>query len=516
MPESTLKQGSMLLIRGLDVSAPAEYIDAQSASAVQNFSIDRGILSKRYGTAVRGAVIGGSGIEIMAGREITIDGVKYNVRIGLDKIEQYNAGTSAWVDITGVDLTGAADNLIDTAVPLLSGSAILVIANGVDNLRKWTGTGNTADLGGTPPVAKFVQEYKTYLVCANIAGGVDIDQRVQWSDTANPEEWADGNAGAVDLVEDGEAITGLNVFSDYVCVHKKTSIYLGYLVSTQAVFRFDRKSTEVGTVANGSIVNLPTGQQIFLAIDGLHLFNGVTAPLIQSPINDEIRDGLNKEYAYKAWGLLVQDEDEVWIGLPIGSQTRGETVYKYNYNTGVCYKDTRTNVNTAWTASTATGLTWDDFDNSVTWDDLSNRWNDGQLGGSAADIHFGLVTGYTYVQSVSSNGDGSSTIPCIWQSKIFENQEKGRMCRWSEVHLYAKGSGTLICEYSSDGGTTWNALSGSPVTLGTYFPADDSPQVLYLDVVSSQLQVRFRNDTATDVVEIKQFYAGYLNRELRR
>jgi hypothetical protein len=90
------------------------------------------------------------------------------------------------------------------------------------------------------------------------------------------------------------------------------------------------------------------------------------------------------------------------------------------------------------------------------------------------------------------------------------------MCRWSEIHVYARGSGTLIVEYSTDSGVTWNECSGSPLTLSTYFPSDDSPQVVYLDVVSSKLMVRFRNDTTTDVVEVKQFYVGYLNRELRR
>lgn len=513
MPESTIKQGSLLLTQGLDLSKPAEYIGAQSSPNVQNFSIDRSILSKRYGVALRGEALSD---EIMSGREITIEGVKYNLRISLKKVSRWNAGTSAWVDITGTDLTGTATDLISTAVPLLSGSQTLVIANGIDALRKWVGTGNTADLGGTPPIPKFVQEYKTYLVCANIAGGVDIDQRVQWSDTADPETWSGGNSGAVDLTEDGEPITGLNVFGDYVAVHKKTCIYLGYLVASSAIFRFDRKTTEIGTVANGSIVNLPTGEQMFLGYDGLHIFNGVSAPLIPSPVNDEIRDGLNKAYAYKSWGVLVQEEDEVWIGIPIGDQTRGETVYKYNYRTGTCYKDTRTAVNCAWRASSSAGLTWDDFEDSVTWDDVSERWDSGQLGALAGDIHFGTTAGTVLVQDIGVNGDNGVAIDCIWESKDFENEEKGRMCRWSEIHCYAKGSGTLDVDYSIDSGVTWNACAGSPLALSTYFPADDAPQVVYLDVVSSKLRVRFRNNTTTDVVDIKQFYVGYLNRELRR
>lgn len=516
MPETTIKQGALLLTAGLDVSKPAEYISSQSASEVKNMSLDRSLLSKRYGTTVRGAVIGDASPRIMGGREVTIDDVKYNIRIGLDKIERYNTGTSAWVDITGTDLTGTSVDLVDTAIPLLSGSPILVIANGVDALRKWTGTGNTANLGGTPPVPKFIQEYKTYLVCANIRGGIDIPQRVQWSDTADPETWSGGNSGAVDLIEDGEEITGLGIFGDYICVHKKTSIYLGYLVSTSAIFRFDRKNTEIGTIANASIVNIPTGEQVFLGYDGIHIFNGVTAPLIMSPINDEIRDFLNKEYAYRAWGLLVQDEDEVWIGVPIGDQEIGETVYKYNYKTGACYKDTRTGINIAWRASSSAGLTWDDFADGVTWDSITDRWDSGQLGALSGEIHFGDSSGYTTVQSISSNSDNGSAIDCSWASKDFENQEKGRLCRWQEIHNYIKGDGSVIVEYSTDEGVTWNEASGSPLTLSDAFPSDYSPQVCYLDEVSTKLRVRFRNNTTTDTFDIKQFYVGHINRELVR
>ena len=202
---------------------------------------------------------------------------------------------------------------------MLSTKRTLCITNGIDNIRKWTGSGNTSDLGGSPPVAKFIEEYKTYLVCANITGGTDISQRVQWSDTADPETWGSGNAGAKDLTEDGEDITGLKVFGDYLTVHKENSIHLGYLVNTTAIFKFDRKNTGSGTVANGSIVSLPTNEQIYLASDGLRIFNGISAPLIESPINDEIRDSLNHQYRHKASAVLVKERDEVWIGVPPGS-----------------------------------------------------------------------------------------------------------------------------------------------------------------------------------------------------
>lgn len=506
------KKGSVLLLQGLDLSKPAEYIGEQSSPDVQNFRVDRGLLAKRDGTVSKGGVISGTDLEIMAGREFTREGTKFNVRIGLDKIEKYNSGTSSWDDIANTIFTGTTDDLFDTAVPLLSSKRILCTTNGIDNIRKWTGTGNDADLGGSPPVAKFIQEYQTYLVCANIAGGTDISQRVQWSDTGDPEEWSTGNSGSVDLIEDGEDITGLNLFGDFLCVHKKSSIYLGSLVSSNSIFRFDRKPTGAGTIANGSIQNLPTGEQIFLAVDGLRIFNGISAPLIPSPINSEIRDSLNTSKASKAWSVLVLEQDEVWIGVPIGSQTSGETVYKYRYNEGVLYKDTRSSINAAWRASSTSALTWDDM--VGTWDSNSDRWDSGQLGSDAGEIHFGDTSGNTTVQSSATKDDNGTAVNAYWTSKDLQNDEIGRLCRWQQVLVWARGSGNLTVEYSNDEGETWTEFSGSPFTLSDSFPAFSSPFRGYNDVVDLLQRVRFTVDGSEESVEIKQFLVGYTSREI--
>jgi hypothetical protein len=448
---------------------------------------------------------------IMAGKELIRQGTRYNVRIGRTNVEKLNNSTGAWDDITGTEaLTGTESDLVSVATPLLSGAAILCITNGVDTIKKWTGSSNIAKLGGTPPLAKFIKEYKTYLVCANIAGGTDIAQRVQWSDTADPETWSSGNAGAVDLVEDGEDITGLGLFGDYLCVHKKSSIYLGSLVSSNDIFRFDRRSVEKGTIANATIVNIPTGEQIFLAEDGLRLFNGVSAPLVDSKINDEIRDSLNQEYAYKSWGCLVSEQDEVWIGIPIGSQTTGDTIYKYNYNTGVIYKDTRSGITCAWRALQTADVSWDDIDTA--WDAYSGRWNDSYLNTAFALIYLGDDSGYTYKVDGTVANDGSSAINAFWESRDYIGEDVGQLCRWTQLNLWAKGSSIKI-EYSTDGGTTWTEPSGSPFTLDSDFPSDSSPDIFYFDVVSSRIRFRFSNSNSGESAAIKQFVVGYKPRE---
>lgn len=507
MVRSKLRKASLLPVEGLDFTIPAEYIGDRFSPNNQNFRAYRGLLRKRNGSSAFGATLGE---RVMAGREFNREGTLFNIRIGLDEIERYDSGSSAWVNIHGTVLTGGIEDLVDTAVPLLSGKRILVITNGIDNMRQWTGTGNTTDLGGSPPVARFIQEYKTYLVAANIAGGVDVTQRVQWSDTAQPNVWSGGNSGAVDLIEDGDDITALTVFSDFLCVHKRSSIYLGSLVSSGQVFRFERKNTRVGTVASNSIVNLPTGEQIFLATDGLRVFNGIQAPLIDAPINDEIRESLNPNHANKAWGVLVRELDEVWIGVPLGSQEVGETVYRFNYLTRRCFKDSRANINAAWRFTQgATFTSWDDTPG--TWDSQTTIWNEGSLNPSFPVVMFGDTTGITTSDDDTALDDNGTDINAFFESKDFESDFKGQLSRWQRMELWARGASVDI-DYSTDRGETWTFIDTYP--LSSSFPTDAAPINVWFDVVSTKIRFRFRSES-DGLLDIKQFIPYYQPRELR-
>jgi hypothetical protein len=512
MSRTNKKNGSILLVKGINVGLPAEYLDDQSLRESINFEINRGLIRKRSGETALGAVIGGTGLEIMTGRELLREDVKYNVRVGLNKIEFYNTTTSAWVDITADDLTGTTDDLHSTAVPLLTGKTILCITNNVDPIQKWTGTGNVADLGGTPPICKFIQEYKTYLVCANIGGGTDIAQRVQWSDTADPETWDSGNAGFVDLVEDGGPITGLSLFGNYLAVHKRGSIYLGYPISSTAIFQFDRKATGSGTIANNSIVNLPTGEQIFLSGDGLRIFNGVSSTLIEAPINEEIRDEMDDSLAFKSWGVLVKDKDEVWIGIPLSGNATPDTVYKFNYKTRVLYKDLRPGATVAWIGSASAGSTWDDM--VGTWDAQTVRWNERGLNEDSDQINIGHIDGTVTRVDETTTGDNTLIINSHIVTKDFQDSQQV-ISRWKGLELWAKG-GSVVVEYSIDGGNTWSAATNSPLTLSSEFPNHDSPINAWFDVVGSKIRFKFSNNTNDEALTIKQFIIDYSPREYRK
>jgi hypothetical protein len=244
----------------------------------------------------------------------------------------------------------------------------------------------------------------------------------------------------------------------------------------------------------------------------LRVFNGVTAPPIESPVNDEIRDGLNTDYALKAWGVLVKEEDEAWIGVPIGSQTTGDTVYKFNYKTRALYKDNRSNVTAAWRATNISTLDWDNV--VGTWDSQTVRWNDGVLQGNFPFIMLGDNTGLTVKVDSGVNSDVSTAINAIWESKDFQHDQQV-MSRWKDLRLWAVGN-TITIDYSTDAGETWTSITGSPFTLDSSYPPDSSPDIFYLDVVSTQIRFRFSNNVAGETFALKQFAIGYTPREQRK
>jgi hypothetical protein len=503
----------LLPVEGLNTGAPGEWIDLRQVPNVQNMEVNRSALRQRPGTTLLGASMGE---RVMKITELEQGLSKQTIRIGLSKVQLLNKTTGAWTDIHHTTLTGSALDKFTCAFPVLAGQKILVFTNGHDAVWKWTGTGNTAVLGGTPPKFAFCVFYKGYLMALNITDdgtGTSFGQRVQWHNLADLEDWAGGDAGSSNLLEEGVDITGGAVFGDYIAIHKESCIYLAYLVGTSDVFRFERQNTGVGAVSNDTIFNLPTGGQIFLARDGIHVFNGTTAPLINSPIMDEIRESMSPEYAWKATAQLVASKDEYHVAIPIGSQTEPETVYKYNYRTGKVWKDYRPGLVTLGLYERSTDEAWDD--DPDTWDSDLTRWDDVMLEALSKVLIMGFADG-TVTRMDGSLADAGAAIDAFFETKDFTAQDLGsdvvgQMVDWLEVRHWALGTG-MDASYSVDGGQNWVAIE--TVTLTADYPPDSLPGITYLSVVSSKIRFKFRNSEVAGTFQLKQFVpAGMLAEE---
>ncbi len=501
--------------KGLTVDRPAEYVDSRSAISIQNMEFNRSIIRKRVGTAAMGT---GLGERVMRMFELQVGNTTRLFRIGLTKVEVYNKATDTWTSVTGTALTGTQVDVFSYGFPTLGGDKVAIYSNGVDPIRKCTVSGMDAVLGGAPPLAKYVRGFGPYAVLAYVVdSGNDRFARVQWSDTGDPESWtpaSNSNAGSEDLLEDPEDITGMGVFGSFLTIHKSKSIYLGQLVSTASVFRFDRKATGVGTVAEATIQNLPSGEQIFLASDGIRLFNGITAPLINSPIQDELREEMNPTYLYKAQSIFVAELDEYWVCVPAGSDTEPRTVYKYNWRTQQVYKDDRPGLTAMCIFLNTQQDTWADHGES--WNSNTQRWNNVINQSLNPLVAFGTSAGDVSKRTSTSNNDVGATVSSVWETKDFVASDLGikdidRIMRWKGMKVWAKGSSVSVY-YSLDGGSAWTLAD--TLALGSDYPGDSSPLVVYFDAVNSRIRFRFVNASAGETFTLKKYQIDAAQREV--
>lgn len=501
--------------KGLVVDRPAEYVDQRGAVNIKNMEVTRSVVQKRVGTAALGSSLAERVQRIF---ELQVGSSTRCFRVGLTKVEVLNKSTDTWASVAYAALTGTAEDQVSYAFPLLSGEKIVCYTNGIDAIRKCSISGNDSLLGGSPPKARYLQAFGAYLVLAHVIdSGNNYYSRVQWCDTGFPETWSGGNAGSQDLLEDPEDITGLGVFGNFLTIHKSNSIYVGQLVSTSDVFRFDRKATGVGAVAGATIQNIPSGEQIFLASDGIHLFNGITAPLIESPIQDELREEMNPAYLYKSQSVFVEELDEYWVCVPSGSDTEPQTVYKYNWRTKQVYKDYRASLTAMAIFLNTQEDTW--ADRTGAWDSDTTRWSSVANLSLNPRIMFGTSAGVTSERTSSSNNDDGVAVESVWDTKDFTAEDFGvpdidRMMRWTGLELWAKGN-SMTVYYSTDSGASWTLATALTLSSSDY-PTDDAPLNSYFDVVSSKIRFRFYNTIASESFTLKKYQIEAKLREARK
>ena len=70
-----------------------------------------------------------------------------------------------------------------------------VCTNGVDAIKKWDGLDYSVDdLGGSPPLAKHLAQFKEHLHLMDVTEGSRFPQRDRWSDSGDPENWSTGKS----------------------------------------------------------------------------------------------------------------------------------------------------------------------------------------------------------------------------------------------------------------------------------------------------------------------------------
>ena len=370
-----------------------------------------------------------------------------------------------------------------------------IMTNGVDNIKKWTGSTDTAlaDLGGSPPIAKHIIEFKDYLLLLDVtSAGNRYPQRVQWSDTGNPEEWSSGNSSYNDLTGADWIQNAIKFKGDYLIILKERSIWLGYATGDSDIFQFDQKVTGAGCAAPNTVESLGD-EIIFLGWDDVYVFDGIDYLSVGEDIRDELFDTLNPSQIAKCFGMIVEEQKEYWLFIPSTTSDYCDTVWVFNYDLNKWTKHIYYDNGGAYITSYGyyekqATLTIGDLVGTIgqqTW-----RIGDRTILEAAPTNLFGDFDGYIYEYDRTLNNDNGTAIDAWFSTKDFNPTELMRRWRLLRIDAYFTGGGMDI-EYSEDKGGSWTQIT----SFGSNFDLE-TPQRAFLKEDLLMGRIRCRNNVS--------------------
>ena len=508
-----LKKGILAAgIEGIDFSVPATFI-SERAGFPKNMRIYRNELRKRYGKSKYGSVAISGGQVMGLGRfEDMETGNQYLLRTSKTKYEKYNTSTSAWESISATDFTGSDDDFFSFANVVEN--QLIVVSNGVDKIRKWTGTGNNAVLGGNPPLAKFLCYMSPYLLLAHIDDGVNTNScKLQWPDTGDPENWTTGNADSAVLSNEPSPIRNIARLDSWAAVYKRDSLWLGR-ADDYDIFIFTCEKTGIGLAASRAFADVSGVHYFMSEMDGnigFHRWNGGIPEPIDKAVREEIAYRINMSKVNRCFSLHLSEYGEVWFFIVINGKSWPTEIWKYNYRNGFWYYDTCPEMTSAIIYQSVSGTVWDDV--SEVWNNMLVSWNELMMIGDHETI-MGGSDGYTYKEDPLTANDDGVAVEAVFETGDFWVDALEHYKRWLRLDFWGKGAGKLYIDYSINEGANWTNIpytsSQAYIDLsGTVYTKTE----MYLDILSDKIRFRFRNATAGETFYLRNIYPYYLSRE---
>lgn len=212
--------------RGWNTKLSEISISPREATDLQNVYLTQETVQVRYGNSIfttTQLIEGGTPKAYTGLTQVVLGSTLYRVATGGTKIKSIS-GSGVLSDITGaVVITDNQNNLTSFAkLQDNAGADILIGANGVNPVWKWTGAGNAAALGGTPPANfKYIISHKNRLWGTS-------GEYLYHSDLLNAESW---NAlyWVARFKSEGIStndLTGLGILGDNLVIFKEDKIYM--------------------------------------------------------------------------------------------------------------------------------------------------------------------------------------------------------------------------------------------------------------------------------------------------
>jgi hypothetical protein len=234
-------------------------------------------------------------------------------------ITQYNPQSGATVPVTST-LTGNGQRFT-SALDTVHNKIYMVNGNTTDGLMSWDGT-TFAKVAGAQN-GKYLLFYKNRMY---LAGDPANPNRLYMSDLGDPTSWPALNF--IDYDDGVGGLTGLAQLGDSINIFKEIGVFILKGSGPSDYVTITTYSGERGTVSHWTIVRVPNGL-IFLARDGVWLFNGHTYTLLSDKIYGSVQKW-NQQFLSNA--VAIEYENKYWLSVPEGvGQPTNNYTYLYNY-----------------------------------------------------------------------------------------------------------------------------------------------------------------------------------------
>lgn len=167
-----------------------------------------------------------------------------------------------------------------------------------------------ADLGGSPPTAKYIATVGDFVVLANTADGT---RRVQWSGQNNQAFWTVGQQSAdYQVMPDGDEIMGIISVPGGARIFQRNAIRaMAFAPQSGFVFTFEVVTKERGAVAQNAIINIGRGDYLFLADDGFYRGDQGT-PIGAEKVNRYFLDDVDQDSIETVRGAADFQNKTAW------------------------------------------------------------------------------------------------------------------------------------------------------------------------------------------------------------
>ena len=352
--------GSQNFSGGLVTVKPAHLLEEGQTPSCQNvdFSESVGRLTKRKGySKFMNANQGSSYQTVGLHQYIQDDGTQFLLAAVNDDV--YSIATaSTWTSIH-TDASNNGKRVRFANFRLTSGAtqASAIFVGEELTTQKWSGSGSSSNLLGTPPSnARYITVHrnKVWIACHGIGNTPPYKSRINYSASLNAEDWTTASdAGHFDIDPgDGDEITGICSIGASLLVFKKWATYI-IRGDTATTFKVSKISANIGCVAPDSIVRCDTFA-IFLSNQGVYAATDTGVALLSYNIKPTI-DALSD--TVKAAAVACRLRTQYWLSYDSDADGKNDEVLYLDFVFGIWGKYTNKKIRCALTRLDGTLLT---------------------------------------------------------------------------------------------------------------------------------------------------------------